>query len=120
MVIQLCRFSPAKHSTGRLPKPFIFDMLNVNNYFDGKVASISLQTSTLPATVGVMDIGEYQFGTHQHEVMTIINGELSVKLPNNDLWQDFKSGDSFEVAANTSFSVKVSVQTAYFCTYEDK
>ena len=95
-------------------------MLNVNNYFDGKVASIGLQTNTLPATVGVMDIGEYQFGTQQHEVMTIISGELSVKLPSRDFWQDFKAGDSFEVAANTNFSVKVSIQTAYFCTYEDK
>ena len=95
-------------------------MLNVNNYFDGKVASIGLQTSTLPATVGVMDIGEYQFGTQQHEVMTIISGELCVKLPGHDLWQDFKAGDSFEIAANANFSVKVSIQTAYFCTYEDK
>jgi len=95
-------------------------MLIVNNYFDGKVASIGLQTSTLPATVGVMDIGEYQFGTQQHEVMTVISGALCVKLPGHDLWQDFNAGDSFEVAANTSFDVKVSVQTAYFCTYEDK
>lgn len=120
MVTLLCRFSRVKYSTGKLPKPSTFDMLNVNNYFDGKVASIGLQTSTLPATVGVMDIGEYEFGTQQYEVMTVISGELCVKLPGRELWQDFKAGDSFEVAANTRFNVKVGVQTAYFCTYEDK
>ena len=95
-------------------------MLEINNYFDGNVASIDLQTETLPATVGVMNIGEYTFGTSQHEVMTVVSGLLSVKLPNSDAWQDFKAGESFEVSANASFDVKAEVQTAYLCTYEDK
>jgi len=95
-------------------------MLKTNQYFDGKVASIGLQTQTLPATVGVMDIGEYQFDTNQHEVMTVINGKLTVKLPDSSDWVDYTNGDSFEVAANSVFELKVPVQTAYFCTYEDK
>ena len=95
-------------------------MLKTNQYFDGKVASIGLQTQTLPATVGVMDIGEYSFDTNQHEVMTVINGKLSVKLPDSSEWTEYTNGDSFEVAANTTFELKVPVQTAYFCTYEDK
>ena len=95
-------------------------MLKTNQYFDGKVASIGLQTQTLPATVGVMDIGEYTFGAEQHEVMTVINGLLTVKLPGSEAWNDYKNGDSFEVPAGTSFDLKVPVQTAYFCTYEDK
>ncbi|MGM8888479.1 pyrimidine/purine nucleoside phosphorylase, partial [Psychrobacter sp. 1U2] len=37
-------------------------MLSVNNYFDDKVTSIAFQTATKPATVGVMSIGEYEFG----------------------------------------------------------
>ena len=95
-------------------------MLKTNQYFDGKVASIGLQTQTLPATVGVMDIGEYSFDTNQHEVMTVINGKLSVKLPDSSEWTEYTNGDSFEVAANATFELKVPVQTAYFCTYEDK
>lgn len=95
-------------------------MLNINKYFDGKVASIGLQTSTLPATVGVMDIGEYEFDTSKHEVMTVVSGLLEVKLPNSNNWQSFKNGDSFEVAAGNVFQLKVPVQTAYFCTYATK
>ncbi len=95
-------------------------MLNINQYFEGKVASIELKTSTLPATVGVMDIGEYQFDTSQHEVVTVINGHLSVQLPGSDQYQDYFDGDQFEVAANKTFLLKVPVQTAYFCTYQDK
>lgn len=34
-------------------------MLKVNHYFEGNVASIGFQT----ATVGVMKVGEYEFGT---------------------------------------------------------
>lgn len=92
-------------------------MLKINQYFDGKVASIALQTETLPATVGVMAIGEYEFGTSQFETMTVISGALTVKLPNQSAWQTFKAGETFTVAANQKFQLKVSVETAYFCTY---
>ena len=95
-------------------------MLKTNKYFDGKVASIGLQTSTLPATVGVMDIGEYTFDTNQHEVMTVVSGQLTVKLPGSNDWTDYTDGDSFDVPANTAFDLRVPMQTAYFCTYEDK
>lgn len=95
-------------------------MLNVNKYFNGNVASISLQTETLPATVGVMDVGEYEFDTSQHEVMTVISGRLTVKLPGSDQWLDFSNGESFEVAAQSVFHLKVDIQTAYFCTYSEK
>jgi len=40
-------------------------MLDVNEYFDGKVKSIAFQTATLPATVGVMQAGEYEFNTEK-------------------------------------------------------
>jgi hypothetical protein len=93
-------------------------MLKVNEYFDGKVKSIGFQTSTLPATVGVMAPGEYEFGTSQKEVMTVVSGSLVVKLPGNETWQIFNAGDDFEVAANCKFQLKVTVDTAYLCTYE--
>ena len=93
-------------------------MLNVNEYFDGKVKSIGFQTATLPATVGVMAPGDYEFGTSQKETVTVVSGTLTVKLPNADSWQDFNAGDSFIVEANQKFQLKVGVDTAYLCTYE--
>lgn len=94
-------------------------MLKVNQYFEGKVASIALQTANLPATVGVMDIGEYEFETIQHEVMTVVSGEMNVKLPETDQWLNVTDGNSFKVAAKQTFKLKVPIQTAYFCTYRD-
>ena len=93
-------------------------MLDVNEYFDGKVKSIALQTDTLPATVGVMAPGEYEFGTSQDEVMTVVSGALTVLLPGTSEWQTFEKGSSFEIAANHKFQLKVAIDTAYFCTYE--
>ena len=92
-------------------------MLEVNEYFDGKVKSIGFQTATLPATVGVMAIGSYSFSTSQHEIMTVVSGALTVKLPGASDWQTFDATQSFEVPANSSFELKVAVETAYLCTY---
>lgn len=93
-------------------------MFKVNEYFEGKVTSIGFQTATLPATVGVMAIGEYEFATSQHEVMTVVSGALTVMLPEASEWKTFNAGEKFEVAANSSFQLKVEVETAYLCTYE--
>ena len=93
-------------------------MLKVNEYFDGKVMSIALQTETLPATVGVMEPGDYEFGTSQKEVMTIVSGKMEALLPGSEEWQTFTNGESFEIEANVKFKVRLSGQAAYFCTYE--
>jgi uncharacterized protein YaiE (UPF0345 family) len=92
-------------------------MLETNEYFDGKVKSIGFQTASLPATVGVMEAGEYEFGTSQKETMTIVSGALTVMLPNARDWKTFNQGESFIVAANEKFQLKVDVATAYLCTY---
>lgn len=93
-------------------------MLDVNEYFDGKVKSIGFQSTTLPATVGVMKSGEYTFGTSQKEYMTVVSGELVVKLPGSSEFVSFKDGETFIVEANQSFDLQVPVDTAYLCKYE--
>ena len=92
-------------------------MPSVNNYFDNKVTSIAFQTATKPATVGVMEIGEYEFGTSEFETMSVVSGALTVKLPESNEWQTFNAGEQFTVEANKKFNVKVDVETAYLCTY---
>lgn len=93
-------------------------MFNVNEYFDGKVKSIAFQTETLPATVGVMAPGQYEFGTSQKETMTVVSGALNIQFPGSEEWKTFTQGQAFEVDANVKFGVKVEVETAYLCTYE--
>ena len=92
-------------------------MFKVNEYFDGKVTSMAFQTATLPATVGVMAPGEYEFGTSQFETMTVVSGALTVLLPGQSEWQTFGQGEVFTVDANQKFQLQVAVDTAYLCTY---
>jgi purine/pyrimidine-nucleoside phosphorylase len=92
-------------------------MLKTNSYFEGRVMSIAFQSETLPATVGVMEPGEYEFPTGARETVTVISGALIVKLPDTDAWQTFTQGEIFEVAANVRFQVRVGTDSAYLCTY---
>lgn len=95
------------------------NMITVNEYFDGNVKSMSLDSGPLPATLGIMRAGNYTFGTNKKEIMSVVQGELTVKLPGEQTEQTFRSGQAFEVPANASFDVKAAIDTAYLCQYCD-
>lgn len=92
-------------------------MFKVNEYFDGTVKSIAFDMTAGPATIGVMAAGEYEFGTSQLEIMHVVAGALTVKLPGSDEWQEYASGSQFTVPANSKFQLKVAQDTAYLCEY---
>ncbi|EHD22774.1 MULTISPECIES: pyrimidine/purine nucleoside phosphorylase [Brenneria] len=93
-------------------------MLKVNEYFAGKVKSIGFDSGSIGrASVGVMDAGEYTFGTGQPEEMTVISGALKVLLPGAPDWQVFMPGESFFVPAQSEFNLQVAESSAYFCKY---
>jgi len=90
----------------------------VNSYFDGKVTS---RTVLFPdgskKTLGVMLPGEYEFGTGDKELMEILSGELDVLLPGEKTWKSITGGQSFNVAANAKFQLKVKKLTDYICSF---
>lgn len=92
-------------------------MITENQYFDGNVKSLGYKTTEGKSTVGIINPGEYEFGTANKEIMHVVEGELIALLPNQTEWKSFKAGNSFEVEANSSFKVKAEVQTAYLCQY---
>ncbi|MEH6459083.1 pyrimidine/purine nucleoside phosphorylase [Chitinimonas sp. JJ19] len=92
-------------------------MFKVNEYFGGTVTSIAFAMAEGPATIGVMAPGEYEFGTSQLEVMHVIAGALTVKLPGQDAWETFAAGSRFTVPADSKFQLKVGQETAYLCEY---
>ena len=92
-------------------------MLKVNEYFGGSVKSIGVENEEGVATIGVMEAGEYEFGTGSVEIMTIIGGALDVKLPGESQWTTYPKGGVIEVAKGVKFNVKASEQVAYHCQY---
>ncbi len=93
-------------------------MFKTNQYFDGKVVSIGLESAEGTATVGVMAVGEYEFGTATVEIMTVISGALSVQQPGETEWKTYNKFESFEVAKDVKFRVKCSEDTPYLCLYK--
>jgi len=93
-------------------------MLKVNEYFDGQVKSIGFRDCSGPATVGVMAPGEYRFSTSAPEVMVVVLGALTVKLPGSDEWITHSTGEQFEVPGDSAFELKVERDTAYLCLYQ--
>ena len=93
-------------------------MFDVNEYFDGKVKSIAFNDASDKATVGLMAVGDYEFGTSTIEHMTLVSGKMSVKLPDESDWRDIALNETFIVAANTSFLVKIASEASYLCIYK--
>ena len=92
-------------------------MLKINEYFEGNVKSIGFEDAEGPATVGVMETGEYTFSTGAKERMLVVSGALTVRLPNSDEWSTFGAGSSFDVPGDASFDLKVATPTTYLCRY---
>ena len=89
-----------------------------NVYFGGRVTSRSIIfPDGSKKTLGIMLPGEYEFSTDDREIMEIMVGELDVLLPGASSWQTFKGSDSFEVPANSRFSLKVRILTDYCCSF---
>ena len=89
-----------------------------NVYFEGKVSSRTvLFADGSKKTLGLMLPGEYEFGTASREVMEILAGDLDVLLPGADGWKTVRVGESFEVPAQSKFSLKVRAITDYSCSY---
>ncbi|WP_423130246.1 pyrimidine/purine nucleoside phosphorylase [Gaoshiqia sp. Z1-71] len=92
-------------------------MLKVNEYFGGTVKSIALENAEGVATVGVMESGEYEFGTSTIELMTVTSGLLDVLLPGETDWKTFGKGETFRLEKDVRFKVKANGQVAYYCLY---
>ena len=79
-----------------------------NVYFGGQVTSRTVQCADgSKKTLGFMQAGEYEFGTEAPELMEILGGSMDVKLKDSEDWFTMREGQSFNVAGNSKFSLKV-------------
>jgi uncharacterized protein YaiE (UPF0345 family) len=92
-------------------------MLTHKIFFEGKVQSVGFERNGRRQTAGVIDVGEFHFGTDAPERMTVVSGELWAKLPGDSAWRSFPAGTSFEVAGKSGFDVKATSPSAYLCEF---
>jgi uncharacterized protein YaiE (UPF0345 family) len=89
-----------------------------NIYFGGQVVSHTvLFDNGTKKTLGVMQVGEYEFSTEAAEIMEILSGELEWQLKGTSEWKKVVGGEAFNVPANSTFLMKVPVVTDYCCSF---
>ena len=103
-----------------------FDSVSVitkaNVYFDGKCVSHSIvMADGSKKSLGVIVPSELpstlKFNTGVAEVMELVEGACRVKLASSDAWTTYAGGQSFSVAANSSFEIEVTQNLHYVCHF---
>ena len=99
-----------------------FDAVSVvkkaNVYFDGKCVS---HTLTFPdgsrKTVGVIFPSTLTFKTGAPEAMEIVGGLCRVRLAGETAWKEYRAGQRFSVAGNSSFDIETVEILDYVCHF---
>lgn len=92
-------------------------MLTHNTYFDGRVQSVGFERNGRKLTAGVIDIGEFHFGTNAPERMTVVSGELFVRVDGTTDFRHYPAGTAFEVPGKSGFDVRATTPAAYVCEF---
>ena len=92
-------------------------MIQVNEYFGGQVKSLGQEVAGQRFTVGVIEPGEYTFGTQTQEIMEIVIGDMEVIHPDGRR-AAYAKGQSFTVPPDAKFTVVVKAPVSYVCLYK--
>jgi uncharacterized protein YaiE (UPF0345 family) len=89
-----------------------------NVYFDGKCVShgFTLADGT-KKSVGVVLPASLSFNTGAPEIMECVAGSCEYKLAGSDEWVKSSAGESFNVAGNSKFDIRVTEAYHYICHF---
>lgn len=90
-----------------------------NVYFNGRVVSHTiLFPDNSKKTLGLIYDGSYHFGTEAAERMEITDGACQVVLDGQTESKSYAAGSSFEVPANSGFTIAVAEGICqYICSF---
>jgi hypothetical protein len=99
-----------------------FDNVSVvkkaNVYFDGKCVS---HTVVFPdgtrKSVGVIFPSKLTFNTGAPEIMEINGGTCRVRLKGESEWKEYRAGQKFAVAGDSSFDIETVETLDYVCHF---
>jgi len=92
-------------------------MIDVNEYFDGKVKSLGFKNRAGNFSAGVLKQGTYEFSTSTKEWMTLTSGSWEIELPSESV-KNFDLGESCAIPSGISFKVHALEDSSYLCRYE--
>ena len=93
-------------------------MYKLRKYHGDRVQSLTYEKEGKSASVGILEVGEYEFGAIGVEHYTVTSGKIYVWNDNSNDWVGYKTGESFEISDRTNFKLKVDEISTYICFYE--
>ena len=93
--------------------------VKANVYFDGRVVSHSVYFADgSKKTLGLIQAGEYHFGTAAAERMEIVAGACGVVMDGTGEKLEITAGGAFDVPANSGFTITVGEGLCeYVCSF---
>ena len=89
-----------------------------NVYFGGQCVSHTVVFADgSKKSVGVILPSQLTFSTQAPEVMELIAGRCRVRLKGEPTWKDYAAGQSFAVAAQSSFEIETLDALHYVCHF---
>ncbi len=89
-----------------------------NVYFNGGVTSRTVVFADgTKKTLGIIMPGEYEFTTAAPEIMEFMAGELEYRIGDGGEWLKIVGVGSFQVPANTKFTMRVKTLADYCCSF---
>ncbi|ENU31300.1 putative cytoplasmic protein [Acinetobacter haemolyticus CIP 64.3 = MTCC 9819] len=105
--------------------PEQFDFVSIkkkaNVHFNGaSISHILVLKDGSKKTLGVILPSEepLTFKTHWAERIEIISGQCSVQIADNPNMQIYRSGESFQIPANSQFKIQTNEIVDYVCHFE--
>jgi len=92
-------------------------MFKLRKYHGDRVQSLTYEKDNQAASVGIMDVGEYEFGAVDKETTTVTSGKIWVRVGDSDEWVPYEKGETFVVPAHRNFKMKVDEISTYLCFY---
>lgn len=92
--------------------------VRVNIFCDGKVQSRTLRyPDGRLQTLGVYLPGEFDFHSDGPETVVMTAGAVEVFFPGDKDWRLVKTGERYDVPADTKFKVRCSEISEYICDF---
>ncbi len=93
-------------------------MIKLKKYHGDLVQSLGFEQDRIQASIGVVGIGEFDFGTMHAETIKVTSGEISVWHEKANEWIKLAENQSYKVPAHCNYKLKADKMSSFICFYE--
>ena len=93
-------------------------MYKLRKYHGDRVQSLTYEKDRKAASVGIMAVGNYEFGALANEHYTVTSGRIFLWNEKNEKWDPFVPFETFMIPVNTNFKLKIEEISTFLCVYK--